>query len=109
MASYQPKTTVERQQQAATTAPASAVHSKRTTASALRKAAHAERDRSRLVDPGNLDLVTEVDEEEEEKKDKWAAVAQSVESGERGRNRALRILQARAELPEEGMWRSLAS
>ncbi|KAF5363933.1 hypothetical protein D9756_000273 [Leucocoprinus leucothites] len=113
LASYQQKPSVERPQQAvaAATAPtggAPVQEPKKPTASAMRKATYAERDRSRLLDPGNLDFVAEVDEEDEEEQKDKKGVAQSVD-GERGRHHALRILQARAELPEEGMWRSLAS
>ncbi|KAJ3573691.1 hypothetical protein NP233_g2269 [Leucocoprinus birnbaumii] len=112
LASYQQKPNVERPQQAgAPTAPtggAAGQPSKKTSASAVRKATYAERDRSRFLDPGNLDFVAEEDEEEEEDQMARKAVAQSVD-GELGRTYAFRILQARAELPEEGMWRSLAS
>jgi hypothetical protein len=77
----------------------------------MRKNAWVERDRARFLDPGNLDFVAEVDEEDEgeEGADTMAAVARSVEPGDLARDYALLILQARAELPEEGMWRSLAS
>lgn len=79
------------------------------SASAIRKAAYAERDRFRSLDPGNLDFVAEEDEEEDGEQGDKKATSQSLESGERARKHALKILQARAELPEEGMWRSLAS
>lgn len=70
---------------------------------------YAERDRSRPLDPGHLDFVVEEDEEDEEQEQEDKPVAQSMESGERGRRHALKILQAGADIPEEGMWRSLAS
>jgi hypothetical protein len=78
---------------------------------ALRKAAYAERDRSRSIDPGALDF--EEDEEEEEATSDVEGDALSQDStanaGGRGRNRALRILQAGSEVPEAGMWRSLTT
>lgn len=77
--------------------------------SAIRRAAYAARDRTRPLDPGNLDFVAEEDEEEDEERSDRKVVVQSMEAGERARKHALKILQARAELPEEGMWRSLAS
>ncbi|KXN89447.1 hypothetical protein AN958_05609 [Leucoagaricus sp. SymC.cos] len=109
LASYQPKATVERHQPVAATAPTNGVvRPKKNTSSAIRKATYAERDRSRSLDPGNLDFVAEEDEEEDEERGNKKLVVQSVD-GERGRSHALKILQARAELPEEGMWRSLAT
>ena len=74
---------------------------------ALRKAAYAERDRSRSFDPGALDFE-EIDEEDGGSDDNVSTVS-PPEIGERGRKRALKILQARSELPEAGMWRSLAN
>jgi hypothetical protein len=107
LASYQPRSTVgaTHQQTAATV---EAVHPKQMSSSAIRRAAYAARDRSRLLDPGHLDFVAEEDEEEDEARSGGRFVVQSMESGERARQHALKILQARAELPEEGMWRSLA-
>jgi hypothetical protein len=67
---------------------------------ALRKAAYAERDRARSMDPGALDFLVHEDEDEDGEDGPGA--------GSRGRESALRILQARSELPAEGMWRSLA-
>jgi hypothetical protein len=59
------------------------------------------------MDPGALDFATgeEDDTEEEEMKE---ADQVKFESGERARRQALKILKARSELPEAGMWRSLA-
>lgn len=71
--------------------------------SSIRKAKYAERDRSRAMDPGALDFATEEDEDDsEEEMDEITPT-----SGERGRKQALKILKARSELPEAGMWRSL--
>ncbi|KAI0314803.1 hypothetical protein OF83DRAFT_1135193 [Amylostereum chailletii] len=69
---------------------------------ALRKAAYAERDRTRSMDPGALDFVVGEDTD-----DDVAELGLGV--GSRGRQNALRILQARSSLPAEGMWRSLAT
>jgi len=55
------------------------------------------------MDPGPLDSVVEEDELDDE-----AETASVNEEGEKARRQALRILKARSELPEEGMWRSLA-
>jgi len=67
-----------------------------------RKASYAARDRSRLLDPGALDFEAGDDE---------SLDADDGDTGSlsRGRRRALKILQARSELPAEGMWRSLAT
>ena len=67
-----------------------------------RKASYAARDRSRSLDPGTLDFEAGDDESPD---------ADDGDSGSlsRGRRRALKILQARSELPAEGMWRSLAT
>jgi hypothetical protein len=66
---------------------------------ALRKAVYAERDRSRSIDPGALDF----EEEDAVKQD------DTDDAGDRGRNRALKILQAGNEVPDAGMWRSLTT
>jgi hypothetical protein len=107
LASYQPKSNVgAAPQQAAATAEAR--RPKQMPSSAIRRAVYAVRDRSRLLDPGRLDFVAEEDEDGDEALRDGKFVVQSMESGERARQHALKILQARAELPEEGMWRSLA-
>lgn len=72
------------------------------SSSTLRRAAYAERDRQRSLDPGALDFSLEEDDEEE------ATEEITSGTGHTGRDRALRILQARSSLPEAGMWRSLA-
>jgi len=73
------------------------------TSASYRKASYAARDRSRSLDPGALDFESGGDDE--------AIDADDGDAGSlsRGRRRALKILQARSELPDEGMWRSLAS
>ena len=73
------------------------------TSASYRKASYALRDRSRSLDPGALDFEAVGDEESIEGDDG------DTGSLSRGRRRALKILQARSELPAEGMWRSLAS
>ena len=94
LASYRPQTSIP--EPVVDTAPPNA------STTALRKAAYAERDRSRSVDPGALDF-----EEEEEKG--HHDVDDATDAGDRGRNRALKILQAGSEVPAAGMWRSLAT
>ena len=75
---------------------------------AIRKAVYAERDRLRSMDPGTLDFAAEEDKEDNE-----AAINDALPDGTgaggRGRTRALKILQSQSEIPEAGMWRSLAS
>jgi hypothetical protein len=73
------------------------------TSASYRKASYAARDRSRSLDPGALDFEAVDDSENLDGDD--------VDTGSlsRGQRRALKILQARSELPAEGMWRSLAS
>ncbi|KAI0034080.1 hypothetical protein K488DRAFT_84301 [Vararia minispora EC-137] len=73
------------------------------SSAALRKAAYAERDLARSMDPGALDFLMHEDEDEDEDGEL------SADAGSRGRRNALRILKARSELPSEGMWRSLAT
>lgn len=99
LASYQPKGPLSDPKDAL----GPPLHSKAgINSTALRKAAYAERDRSRSFDPGALDFQAEMDDEDSNDDT-------PPEVGERGRKQALKILQARSELPEEGMWRSLAS
>jgi hypothetical protein len=73
------------------------------TSASYRKASYAARDRSRSLDPGALDFEAVDDDENLDGDDG------DTSSISRGRRRALKILQARSELPAEGMWRSLAS
>lgn len=68
-----------------------------------RRASYAARDRSRSLDPGALDFESGGDDDGIDADDGDAG------SLSRGRRRALKILQARSELPAEGMWRSLAT
>lgn len=56
------------------------------------------------MDPGALDFEADADDFDEDDSSK-----EEQDVGQRGRQKALKILQARSELPEEGMWRSLAS
>ncbi|KAJ7068736.1 hypothetical protein C8F01DRAFT_1018302 [Mycena amicta] len=71
----------------------------------LRSSMYAERDIHRAIDPGALDFavdngtILEEDEAEADDDDRLG----------RGRDRALRILQARNELPDSSMFYSLAS
>lgn len=106
LASYKPKTSLA--DQPGILVPPLQVGRTINSSAALRKAAYAERDRSRSFDPGALDFETEVDEGDEASDDD-SSKTDPPEIGERGRRRALRILQARSELPEAGMWRSLAN
>ena len=89
-----------------------------TTSSSVRRASYAERDRVRPVDPGAFAFTAEDDDDEEE-------VESDPETGGKARQRALKILKARNEMPAAGasspftsttlvltlptgMWRSLA-
>jgi hypothetical protein len=89
------------------------------SADAYRRAAYAERDLTRSMDPGTLDFDTEADDDRDgDGTDGSNSDGEDVGDfrvvdvhapGKRGRERALKILQARSKLPEEGMWRSLAT
>ncbi|KAF8638621.1 hypothetical protein AX17_002162 [Amanita inopinata Kibby_2008] len=104
LASYQPKTSLT-DRPGAIVPPL--IH-KYPSAATLRRVAYAERDRYRAMDPGVLDFATDDDEdgggssEGENENDE-------SNMGTRSRKRALKILQVRSEIPEEGMWRSLAT
>ncbi|KAJ6616205.1 hypothetical protein B0H10DRAFT_1405106 [Mycena sp. CBHHK59/15] len=116
LASYRPQTLPALPQELEEPEPPVPVSS-----SSVRKAVYAERDRSRLMDPGALDFAADDEEEEEEddddedEDDRSDGAVGSASGGERapkvrgGRKRALKILRARNELPDSGMWRSLAS
>jgi len=110
LASYQPKTSLSDRPGILVPAlhPRQKSASGRSVASsaAWRKAAYAERDRSRYMDPGALDFALEEDEDEDDDDDDKATRA--ADQGGRGRQRALKILQLRSEVPASGMWRSLA-
>jgi len=77
---------------------------KNMSSAAWRKAAYAERDLTRAMDPGALDFAAEDDDE----LDGDAEVVNSLGQGERGRLRALRIMEGGLSTPASGMWRSLA-
>jgi hypothetical protein len=102
LASYQSKSEDQKAEPGQGTDSGRAVSSE-----AIRRAAYAERNLSRSMDPGALDFDT--DEVDDEIEDDDEDDKQRSEVGQRGRARALKILQARSELPEAGMWRSLAS
>ncbi|KAI0796855.1 hypothetical protein C8Q75DRAFT_742506 [Abortiporus biennis] len=74
------------------------------SSAAMRRASYIERDRMRMIDPGTLDFAADEEEEEDNEAD-----PELNDVGGKGRQRALKILRARNEIPSEGMWRSLAS
>ncbi|KIK96136.1 hypothetical protein PAXRUDRAFT_826294 [Paxillus rubicundulus Ve08.2h10] len=99
LASYQPKTPLSER--------VGILDSRRHTSSTLRKASYAERDRSRAMDPGALDFAAgDGGDEEEDESDEEPSKPDLDEA--RGRQRALKILEARSKIPEAGMWMSLA-
>ena len=104
LASYRPETPFV-DHTAVATLPA--LSSKHASAASFRRASYAERDRQRAMDPGALDFATETDEAESENSEEETEVARS-DVGTRSRKQALKILQKSSEVPEEGMWRSLA-
>jgi len=75
----------------------------KSSSESTRKASYAERDRAHDVDPGALDFATPPGGDDNEADDTPDGVGEG-----RGRQRALRILQARNKLPAAGMWMSLA-
>lgn len=79
----------------------------RRSASALRKASYAARDRDRSMDPGTLDFASQDEENRDDESDDELFQADPLDEA-RGRRRALKILEARNKLPAAGMWRSLA-
>lgn len=87
--------------------------------SSVRNAIYAERDIQRSIDPGALDFAVDngsiIEEEDQDESTgaygQTAAGSSSAEGPRRmhsGRDVALRILQARNELPDSGMFYSLA-
>lgn len=91
-------------------------HHKPMSTATIRRAMYDERDRARSIDPGPLDFATveeegedEESETEESETEEEKAQMQAFLSTSRARKRALKILQAAQQLPEAGMWRSLAS
>jgi len=107
LASYRPPTVPE---EPSSPSPAPPSSNKPFSSAAIRKAAYLERDRNRSMDPGALDFAMEEDEEEEDSEGTEPALrkGEASNAGEKGRKHALKILQARSELPADGMWRSLA-
>ncbi|KAG6910152.1 hypothetical protein DXG01_012911 [Tephrocybe rancida] len=107
LASYQPQTLAATQ-----AALGSTLSPRKQTSTAIRKAVYAERDRSRTLDPGPLDFVSVDDDDEEEDDDigdePELTPAEASLGGERSRKAAFKILKARSEVPDSGMWRSLA-
>jgi len=98
----EPKTSLA-EKQGVLVPPLKVSNSRPSTAAAFRKAAYAERDRSRLIDPGpTLDFNEQEDNEEDD-------LHEEFDEGGRGRRHALSILQARSVVPEAGMWRSMAT
>jgi hypothetical protein len=59
------------------------------------------------MDPGALDFALEEDDDDDDDDDD-EATRTTIDQGGRGRQRALKILQLRSEVPASGMWRSLA-
>ncbi|KAH9900024.1 hypothetical protein C8Q73DRAFT_343312 [Cubamyces lactineus] len=90
ISSYQPKTSLPER-------PVSALRNG--SSSSLRRSSYAERPRS--IDPGALDFAVDADVAEDD-------VESDPETGGKARQRALKILKAREEIPAAGMWRSLA-
>jgi hypothetical protein len=103
LASYQPDAPISNRSEL--------VSPRLSSTATLRKAAYAERDRTRSMDPGTLDFdfgAGTDDDDDDGESDGEIAKAATIDTGERGRKLALRILQARSSLPAPGMWRSLA-
>ena len=73
--------------------------------SSVRQAVYAERDLHRAIDPGALDFIPD----EEDTTNISPTVSSAPANGTGGRHLALKIIQARNELPDSGLWRSLAS
>lgn len=117
LASYQPQSALAQQQQAAdalaTILPLNG--NGKASSTTIRKALYAERDRVRSVDPGIMDFTSSDEEdgtddtEESSEDEAEKARVEAYLATSRGRKRALKILQARSELPDSGMWRSLAN
>ncbi|KAJ7498470.1 hypothetical protein FB451DRAFT_1384279 [Mycena latifolia] len=89
------------------------------SSSSVRKQVYAERDLQRAMDPGALDFAVDDAEaipEEDEGGGGGEELATTVvtssapdDAVSSGRRRASQILQARNELPDSGLWRSLAT
>lgn len=104
LASYQPKTSLS-DRPGVLVPPLLQRQKSAGSSAAWRKAAYAERDRSRSMDPGTLDFALEEDDDDDDDED--ATKISTAQAG-RGRQHALKILQVRSEAPASGMWRSLA-
>ena len=78
-----------------------ALRTNNNTSASLRRASYAERDMLRPVDPGALDFTADADDDEDED------VPSDPETGGKARQRALRILKARNEMPAAGTSSSL--
>ncbi|KAF8204689.1 hypothetical protein BJ912DRAFT_840667 [Pholiota molesta] len=108
LASYRPPNVLSEDLTGSTPNPSLGPGNKPLSSAAIRKALYTERDRYRSMDPGALDFATEEDDEEDQGEESEVEQAKADEVGEKGRRHALKILQARNDLPAEGMWRSLA-
>ena len=73
---------------------------RRVSSEALKRASYAERDRARSIDPGTLDFTADEDDDDED--DDCEEEDNDKTVGGRGRQRALKILEARSEVPAEG-------
>ncbi|KAK7470266.1 hypothetical protein VKT23_001699 [Stygiomarasmius scandens] len=93
LASYQPDSLLSSQ-----SVPAQSSQLQRRPSSTIRRAAYAERDLERGIDPGALDFVAE--EENEDDRDEESAAHTS-------REKAQRILEARSQVPADGMLHSM--
>lgn len=106
LASYQPKTSLP--DRASAMVPPLPNMVCRHSTSALRKASYAARDRDRCMDPGTLDFISQDDEGDEDNESDDEPSQMDLPDESRGRQRALKILEARSKVPAAGMWRSLA-
>ncbi|KAJ6515400.1 hypothetical protein C8R45DRAFT_956389 [Mycena sanguinolenta] len=88
--------------------------------SSVRRALYAERNLQRAMDPGALDFAVDassvIEEEEEEAEEDHTTggadaptTCASFDELDIGRKHARKILQARNDVPDSGMWRSLAT
>ncbi|THV08203.1 hypothetical protein K435DRAFT_958810 [Dendrothele bispora CBS 962.96] len=93
LASYQPETVLSSQ-----SVPAQPARLERRPSSTIRRAAYAERDLDRGIDPGALDFVAEEENENEQDEESSARTS---------REKAQRILEARSQVPADGMLHSM--
>ncbi|KAH7887398.1 hypothetical protein F5I97DRAFT_1941864 [Phlebopus sp. FC_14] len=102
LASYQPKSSL--QERAGSTTRSQQAAGRHASSASLRRASYAERDRSRLMDPGALDFATEDDENgDESENEEEPGKADLLDEG-RGRQRALKILEAQRKVPAAGIY-----